>query len=105
MFLKYMDALDAPTTAQLLHKMSKDVVLYVKIENIILMMTDNALNYDIVVKLLMKDFPLIFQYFCVAYYIKPILQDIEKLYSISIVVEHISSITKYAYNYCYNLFF
>jgi len=44
----------------LLHKLFRDVVLFVGLENIMHMMTSNAFNYVVAGKLLVEEFPSIF---------------------------------------------
>jgi hypothetical protein len=51
----------------------KEVVLYVGVENIVHMVTDNAANYVAAGKLLMEEFPSIFWSPCAAYCINLIL--------------------------------
>jgi hypothetical protein len=57
----------------------REIVLYVGVENIVHMVTDNAANYVVAGKLLMEEFPSIFWSFCAAHCINLILQDIGKL--------------------------
>ena len=99
-----MDVSDVSKTARLLHQLFREVVLYVGVENIVHMMTDNAANYVVASKLLMEEFPLIFWSPCAAHCINLILQDIGKLQSVCSVVEHASGIIKYIYNHCYSLY-
>jgi hypothetical protein len=99
-----VDVSDVSKTARLLHQLFREVVLYVEVENIVHMVTDNAANYVIVDKLLMKEFPSIFWSPCAAHCINLILQDIGKLQLICPVVEHASGITKYIYNHYYPLY-
>jgi hypothetical protein len=99
-----VDVSDVLKTARLLHQLFREVVLYVGVENIVHMMTDNAANYVVASKLLMEEFPLIFWSPCVAHCINLILQDIGKLQSVCSVVEHASGIIKYIYNHCYPLY-
>eukprot|EP00258_Populus_trichocarpa_P037860 XP_024453879.1 uncharacterized protein LOC112326992 [Populus trichocarpa] len=103
-FLKTVDVSDVSKTARLLYQLFREVVLYVGVENIMHMVTDNAANYVVVGKLLMEEFPSIFWSPCAAHCINLILQDIGKLQSICCVVEHASGITKYIYNHCYPLY-
>ena len=99
-----MDVSDISKTARLLHQLYREVVLYIGVENIMHMLTDNTANYVVVGKLLMEEFPLIFWSPCVAYCINLIIQDIDKMQSVCFIVEHASSIIKYIYNNCYSLY-
>jgi hypothetical protein len=99
-----VDVSDVSKTARLLYQLFKEVVLYVGLENIMHMVTDNAANYVVAGKLLMEEFPSIFWSPCSVHCINLILQDIGKLQSVYCVVEHASSITKYIYNHCYPLY-
>jgi hypothetical protein len=103
-FLKTVDVSDVSKTARLLYQLFREVVLYVGVENIVHMVTDNAANYVAAGKLLMEEFPSIFWSPCAAHCINLILQDIGKLQSVCCVVEHASGITKYIYNHCYPLY-
>eukprot|EP00258_Populus_trichocarpa_P045448 XP_024461467.1 uncharacterized protein LOC112328240 [Populus trichocarpa] len=103
-FLKTVDVSDVSKTARLLYQLFKEVVLYVGVENIVHMVTDNAANYVVAGKLLMEEFPSIFWSPCAAHCINLILQDIGKLQSVCCVDEHASGITKYIYNHCYPLY-
>eukprot|EP00258_Populus_trichocarpa_P030095 XP_024446114.1 uncharacterized protein LOC112325035 [Populus trichocarpa] len=103
-FLKIVDVSDVSKTARLLYQLFREVVLYVGVENIVHMVTDNAANYVAAGKLLMEEFPSIFWSLCAAHCINLILQDIGKLQSVCCVVEHASGITKYIYNHCYPLY-
>jgi len=88
----------------LLHKLFREVVLFVRPENIMNMVIDNASNYVATSKLLVEEFPSIFWYPYAAYCINDILQNVGKLQSVCFVVDHASSITKYIYNHCYLLY-
>ncbi|XP_052304289.1 uncharacterized protein LOC18107321 [Populus trichocarpa] len=103
-FLKTVDVSDVSKTARLLYQLFREVVLYVGVENIVHMVTDNAANYVAAGKLLMEEFPSIFWSPCVAHCINLILQDIGKLQSVCCVIKHASGITKYIYNHCYPLY-
>jgi len=59
-FLKTVDVSDVSKIAKLLHQLFREVVLYVGVENIVHMVTDNAANYVVADKLLMEEFPSIF---------------------------------------------
>jgi len=59
-FLKIMDVSDISKTARLLYQLFREVVLYVGVETIMHMVTDNAANYVVAGKLLMEEFPSIF---------------------------------------------
>jgi hypothetical protein len=83
----------------LLYKLFRDVVLFVGLENIMHMVTDNAFNYVVVGKLLVEEFPSIFWSPCATHYINLMLQDVGRLHSICSVVDHVSNITKYIYNH------
>jgi len=77
--LKTVDVSDVSKTARLLHQLFREIVLYVGVENIVHMVTDNAANYVVAGKLLMEEFPSIFWSLCAAHCINLILQDIGKL--------------------------
>ena len=66
-FLKTIDVSDVSKTTRLLYQLFKEVVLYVGVENIAHMVTDNIANYIVAGKLLMEEFPLIFWSFCAAH--------------------------------------
>jgi hypothetical protein len=68
-----VDVSDVSKTATLLYQLFKEVVLYVGVENIVHMVTDNAANYVAAGKLLMEEFPSIFWSPCAAYCINLIL--------------------------------
>jgi len=59
-FLKIVDVSDISKTARLLYQLFREVVLYVGVETIMHMVTDNAANYVVAGKLLMEEFPSIF---------------------------------------------
>jgi hypothetical protein len=103
-FLKIIDASEASNTTVLLHKLFREVVLFVGPENIVHMVTDNASNYVAACKLLVKEFPSIFWSPCATHCINLILQDVGKLLLVCSVVDHSSSFTKYIYNHCYPLY-
>jgi hypothetical protein len=63
----------------LLHKLFRDVVLFVRLENIVHMMTGNAFNYIVAGKLLVEEFPSIFWSSCATHYINLMLQDVDRL--------------------------
>nr|XP_034890258.1 uncharacterized protein LOC118030302 [Populus alba] len=102
-FLKTVDVSDVSKTARLLYQLFREVILYVGVEKIVHMVTDNAANYVVAGWLLMEEFPSIFWSPCAAHCINLILQDIGKLQSVCCVVEHAFGITKYIYNHCYPL--
>ena len=52
-FLKSVDVSNVSKTARLLHRLFKEVILYVGVENIMHVVTNNASNYVVVGKLLM----------------------------------------------------
>ncbi|XP_061953601.1 uncharacterized protein LOC133676049 [Populus nigra] len=78
-FLKTVDVSDVSKTARLLYQLFREVVLFVGVENIVHMVTDNATNYIVAGKLLIEEFPSIFWSPCAAHCINLILQDIEIL--------------------------
>jgi hypothetical protein len=59
-FFKTVDASEVSKTVVLLHKLFREVVLFVGPENIVHMVTDNASNYVTACKLLVEEFPSIF---------------------------------------------
>jgi hypothetical protein len=85
--LKTVDVSDVSKTARLLYQLFREVFLYVGVENIVHMVTDNATNYVAAGKLLMEEFPSIFWSPCAAHCINLILQAIGKLQSVCCVVE------------------
>ncbi|KAL9671968.1 hypothetical protein QQ045_009542 [Rhodiola kirilowii] len=102
-FLKSVDASDVSKTATMLHKLFKEVILYVGAENIVHIVTDNAANYVAAGRLLEAEFPKLFWSPCAAHCINLMFQDIGKLEEVSEAVTHASKITKYIYNHCYAL--
>ncbi|KAL9661820.1 hypothetical protein QQ045_026648 [Rhodiola kirilowii] len=104
-FLKSVDASDVSKTAEMLHKLFKEVILYVGAENIVHIVTDNAANYVAASRLLEAEFPKLFWSPCAAHCINLMFQDIGKLEEVSESVTHASKITKYIYiyNHCYVL--
>ena len=87
-FFKTVDVSNVSKTARLLYQLFREVVLYVGVENIVHMVTDNAANYVAAGKLLMEEFPSIFWSPCAAHCINLILQDIGKLQSVFCVDNH-----------------
>jgi hypothetical protein len=71
--LKTVDVSNVSKTARLLYQLFREVVLYVGVENIVHMVTDNAANYVAAGKLLMEEFPSIFWSPCAAHCINLIL--------------------------------
>ena len=59
-FLKTVNVSNISKTARLLYRLFREVVLYVRIEKIVHMVTNNAVNYVAAGKLLMEEFPSIF---------------------------------------------
>jgi hypothetical protein len=94
-----VDASNASKTIVLLHKLFREVILFVGPENIMHMVINNTSNYVVASKLLVEEFPSIFWSPYVAYCINLILQDVGKLQSVCFVINHASSITKYNYNH------
>ncbi|KAK9286600.1 hypothetical protein L1049_015000 [Liquidambar formosana] len=78
-FLKFVDASDAFKTAALLHKFFREVVLFIGVENVVHIFTNNAANYVAVGKLLEQEFRTLFWSPCAAHCPKLMLQDIGKL--------------------------
>ncbi|KAL9675981.1 hypothetical protein QQ045_004192 [Rhodiola kirilowii] len=78
-FLKSIDASDVSKTTAMLHKLFKEVILYVGVENIIHIVTDNAANYVAADRLLEAEFPKLFWSLCAAHCINLMFQDIGKL--------------------------
>jgi len=72
-FLKTVDVSDVSKTARLLYQLFREVVLYVGVENIVHMVTDNAANYVAAGRLLMEEFPSILWSPCDAHCINLIL--------------------------------
>ena len=87
----------------LLHKLFREVVLFVGPKNIMHIVTDDASNYVVAGKLLVEEFPSIFWSSCAVHCINLILQDVGKLQSVCSVINHDSSIKKYIYNHYYPL--
>ncbi|KAL9660037.1 hypothetical protein QQ045_024847 [Rhodiola kirilowii] len=102
-FLKSVDASDVSKTAATLHKLFKEVILYVGAEDIVHIVTDNAANYVAAGRLLEAEFPKLFWSPCAAHCINLMFHDIGKLEEVSEAVTHASKITKYIYNHCYAL--
>ena len=87
----------------LLYKLFRDVVLFVRPENIVHMVTNNASNYVVASKLLVEEFLSIFWSLCATHCINLVLQNGGKLQLVCSIIDHASSITKYIYNHCYAL--
>jgi hypothetical protein len=94
-----MDAWEASMTIELLYRF-----LYIRPENIVYMVTDNASNYVVASELLMEEFPSISWSSCVVYYINLILQKNDKLQLVCFVINHVFDIIKYIYNHCFYLY-
>jgi len=74
-----VDVSDVSKTVRLLYQLFREVILYVGVENIVHIVTDNVANYVATGRLLMEEFPSIFWSSCAAHCINLILQDIGKL--------------------------
>ncbi|KAF1898697.1 hypothetical protein Lal_00028203 [Lupinus albus] len=98
-FIKSVDASHASKTADLLFKLFKKVVMYADNEDIVDIVTNNAVNYFVAGTLLEKDFPHLF--WCPCVNLK--FQDIGKLPEVTDTVSHAANITKYLYNHCHLL--
>ncbi|KAF1872029.1 hypothetical protein Lal_00012250 [Lupinus albus] len=103
-FIKSVDASHASKTADLFFKLFKEVVMYVGLENIVHIVTDNAANYVAVGRLLEKEFPHLFWSPCAADCVNLMFQDIEKSPQVTNTVSHAAKITKYLYNQCHPLY-
>nr|XP_027122215.1 uncharacterized protein LOC113739175 [Coffea arabica] len=78
-FLKSVDALDNSKTADMLYKLFREVVLFVGVEHVVHVVTDNAANYVAVGRLLERKFPTLYWSPCAAHYLNLMLQDVGKL--------------------------
>ncbi|XP_025703205.1 uncharacterized protein [Arachis hypogaea] len=103
-FLKSVDAFNVSKTADVLFKLFRDVVLFVGLENVVHIVTENAANYVAAGKLLEAEFPKLYWSPCVSHSVNLMFQDIGKLQEVSEIVSQASIITKYIYNHCYPLF-
>lgn len=77
--LKSVDASNASKTADMLHKLFREVVLFVRVENVVHFVTDNAANYAAAGRLLERKFPTLYWSPCAAHCLILILHDIGKL--------------------------
>ena len=68
-----MNVSNVSKNARLLYQLFREVVLYVGVENIVHMVTDNTANYVAAGRLLMEEFPSIFWSPCAAHCINLIL--------------------------------
>ena len=102
-FLKSVDASDASKTAEMLFKLFREVVLYVGVENVVQIVTDNAANYAAAGRMLEEEFPTLYWSPCAAHCVNLMFQDIGKLPEVSNIVDHAANITKFIYNHCYAL--
>ncbi|OIW19936.1 hypothetical protein TanjilG_30850 [Lupinus angustifolius] len=91
-------------TVDLLFKLFKEVVMYVGIENIIHIVTENATNYVVAGRLFKKEFPHLFWSPCAAHCVNLMFQDIRKLPEVTDTVSHAGNITRYLYNHCHLLY-
>ncbi|XP_052111648.1 uncharacterized protein LOC107470826 [Arachis duranensis] len=77
-FLKSVDASHISKIAEALFKLLRDVVLFVGPENVVHVVTDNAVNYVAAGRLLESEFPRLYWSPCAAHCINLMLQDIGK---------------------------
>ncbi|XP_057761024.1 uncharacterized protein LOC130981445 [Arachis stenosperma] len=103
-FLKSVDAFNVSKTADALFKLFRDAVLFVGLENVVHIVTENAANYVAAERLLEAEFPKLYWSPCAAHSVNLMFQDIGKLQEVSETVSQASIITKYIYNHCYPLF-
>ncbi|KAL4396541.1 hypothetical protein AHAS_Ahas01G0102200 [Arachis hypogaea] len=103
-FLKSVDASNVSKTANALFKLIRDVVLFVGLENVVHIVTNNAVNYVAAGRLLEAEFPKLYWSPCAAHCANLMFQDIGKLQEVSETVSQASVITKYIYNHFYPLF-
>ncbi|XP_027156260.1 uncharacterized protein LOC113757051 [Coffea eugenioides] len=97
------DASNASKTAEMLHKLFREVVLFVGVENMVHLVTNNAANYAAAGRLLERKFSTLYWSPCAVHCLNLMLHDMGKLDEVSKVVGHTSKITKYIYNHCYPL--
>ncbi|XP_020961155.1 uncharacterized protein LOC110263732 [Arachis ipaensis] len=103
-FLKSTDASNISKIAKNLFKLFRDVVLFVGLENVVHIVTDNAANYVAAGRLLEAEFPKLYWSPCAAHCVNLMFQDIGKLQEVSQTMSQASLITKYIYNHCSPLF-
>ncbi|KAL4306301.1 hypothetical protein AHAS_Ahas16G0164600 [Arachis hypogaea] len=85
-------------------RVRRDVVLFVGLENVVHIVTDNAANYVAAGRLLEAEFPKLYWSPCAAHCVNLMFQDIGKLQEVSQTMSQASLITKYIYNHCSPLF-
>ena len=83
----------------MLHKLFKEVVLFVGMENMVYFVTDNVANYATAGGLLERKFSILYWSPCAAHWLNLMLHEIGKLDEVSKVVRHAFKITKYIYNH------
>ncbi|XP_025625557.1 uncharacterized protein [Arachis hypogaea] len=103
-FLKSVDASHISKIAEALFKLLRDVVLFVGSENVVHVVTDNAVNYVAAGRLLESEFPRLYWSPCVTHCINLMLQDIGKFIEVTETVSQALMITKYIYNHCHPLY-
>lgn len=99
MFWKSIDASNASKTADLLFGFLKWIVLMVGAENVVQIVTDNAVNYVAAGKLLEEEFPTLYWSPCVAHCLNLILKDFGELDDVAEIVYRISKISKFVHNH------
>ncbi|KAL4294108.1 hypothetical protein AHAS_Ahas18G0195100 [Arachis hypogaea] len=82
-FLKAVDASHVSKTIDDLFKLLRDVVLFVGPENVVHVVTDNAVNYIVAKRLFESEFPRLYWSPCAAHCVNLIFQDIRKLEEVS----------------------
>ena len=103
MFLRSVDASDRVKDANLLFELLDEIVMEVGVANVVQVVTDNASNYVLAMKMLEEKHKIIFWTSCAAHCIDLMLEDIGKQEWIKNTVEHAKSITKYIYNHSWVL--
>ncbi|KAG4399713.1 hypothetical protein AAZX31_08G274000 [Glycine max] len=103
-FLRSVDVSHASKSAEMLHKLFREMVLFVGPENVVHIVTSNAENYVAAGRLLEAEFPKLYWSPCATQCINLMLDDIMKLEEVSEIVSLASKITKYIYNHCYSLY-
>jgi len=97
-FLYSLDTSDISKTANKVFKMLDDVVEFVREENVVQVVTDNAANFKVVGDLLMQKRERLYWTPCAAHYIDLIFEDFEKHLKVhEITIKKGRNITTYIY--------
>ncbi|XP_057851591.2 uncharacterized protein LOC131061784 [Cryptomeria japonica] len=98
-FLKSVDASNKVKNAETLAAMLEHIVMEVRVENVVQIITNNAAAYVVVGRILQERHPTFFWTPCATHVLDLLLEDIGKLEWVTPVVEDARRITKYIYNH------